>query len=62
MCEYVSPVSVRWTHIKDGDDRGVIPADYSGNILRLGHLRRNQLKGEEETEEGREISVEWEVR
>lgn len=32
------------THIEDGDDGGVIPADYSGNVLRLGDLGGDQLK------------------
>lgn len=35
------------THIEYGDDRGIIPADYSGNVLGLGDLRRDQLKVEE---------------
>lgn len=32
------------THIKDGDDGWVIPADYCGNVLCLGHLGGDQLK------------------
>lgn len=32
-------VPVWSTHIEDGDDGGVVPADYGGNVLRLGDLR-----------------------
>ena len=40
-------VSLCRTHIEDGDDGGVIPADYSGDVLRLGDLRGDQLKVKE---------------
>lgn len=39
------------THIEYGDDGGVISADYSGNILRLRDLRRDQLKVKENVKE-----------
>lgn len=42
----------RWTHVEDGDDGGVVPADYGGNVLRLGDLRRDQLKVKEEQKRG----------
>lgn len=35
------------THIEDGDDGGVIPADYGGNILCLRDLRGDQLEVKE---------------
>lgn len=45
------------THIEDGDDGGVVPADDGGNVLGLGDLRRDQLKdrkiGEWDVEDGR---------
>lgn len=36
-------VSVHSTHIEDGNDGGVVPTDYGGNVLGLGNLRRDQL-------------------
>lgn len=36
-------VSVHSTHIEDGNDGGVVPTDYGGNVLGLGDLRRDQL-------------------
>lgn len=44
------------THVENGDDGGVIPADYSGNVLRLGDLGRDQLKLKEKPEEERKFS------
>lgn len=37
----------RWTHIEYGDDGGVVPADYSGNVLSLGDFGGDQLKVKE---------------
>ncbi len=49
------------THIEYGDDGGVISADYSRNVLRLGDLRGDQLKVREKREGG-EIEVQLDVR
>lgn len=38
---------MRGTHIEDGDDGGVVPADDGGDVLGLGDLRGDQLKEEE---------------
>ena len=37
-------VSMCSTHVKDGDDGWIIPADYGGNILCFGNLGGDQLK------------------
>lgn len=40
------------THIENGDDGGVVPPDYGGNILCLGDLRRDQLKVKQKEKRG----------
>lgn len=38
------------THVEDGDDGRVVPADDGGNVLGLGNLRGDQLESEESEE------------
>lgn len=54
-------VSVHSTHIEDGNDGGVVPTDYGGNVLGLGDLRRDQLNMKQQTAEERKL-VSFDVR
>lgn len=44
--------SVCWTHIEDGDDRWIIPADYGGNVFCFWNFGRDQLKMEQRGHRG----------
>lgn len=41
------------THVEDGDDGRVVPADYVGNVLSFGDLRGDQLETNRRRLEGR---------